>query len=164
MECILQADDRICRAILVSSLSLYSDSSLHKKCSFTSRIYSGNVSRSVRIWSHLLKKSLMESFIFCALVVQKMFCLPSVTKAYRYGKLQGKSWSTLFFFKKANKFLLLSLCFLVESSRTFNSARNGKVVYLLFKYCFLVMTKSGMVFYENFSCKRKSEKKNAACK
>ena len=29
--------------------------------------------RKLRIWSHLLKKSLMENFIFCAVYVLKIF-------------------------------------------------------------------------------------------
>ena len=38
---------------------------LHKKWSFLWRISSVKL-RKLRIWSHLLKKSLMENFIFCA--------------------------------------------------------------------------------------------------
>ena len=117
----------------------------------SSRIYSGNVTFTEEI----LKGKLHFLYTGCT----KMFCLPSVTKAYRYGKLQGKSWSTLFLFKKANEILLMPLCFLVESSQTFNSVLNGKVVYLLFKYCFLVMMKSVMIFYEKFFRKRKREEK-----
>ena len=44
-------------------------SSLHKKWSFPLRISSVNVTKFasfLRIWSHLLKKSLMGNFIFCA--------------------------------------------------------------------------------------------------
>ena len=47
---------------------IYSLPTLHKKWSFPLRISSVNVAKSVvscLIWSHLLKKSLMESFIFC---------------------------------------------------------------------------------------------------
>ena len=36
---------------------------MHKKLSFPSKIPSENV--TLRIWSHLLRKSLMENFIFC---------------------------------------------------------------------------------------------------
>ena len=32
------------------------------------------VSRKLRIWSHLLKKSLMENFMFCAVYFNKMLC------------------------------------------------------------------------------------------
>ena len=41
---------------------------LHKKWSYPLRISSVNVTKSasLQIWSHLLKKSLMENFIFCA--------------------------------------------------------------------------------------------------
>ena len=42
---------------------------LHKKWIFPLRISSVNMTRSAvlqRIWSHLLKKSLMKNFIFCA--------------------------------------------------------------------------------------------------
>ena len=38
---------------------------LHKQWSFSLRISSVNVTKSA-VWSHLLKKSLMENFIFCA--------------------------------------------------------------------------------------------------
>ena len=53
-----------------------SQATLHKKWRFPIRISSVNVTKSavvrrkLRIWSHLLKKSLMENFIFCA--VQNM--------------------------------------------------------------------------------------------
>ena len=40
---------------------------LHKKWSFPLRISSVNFFRKLRIWSHLLKKSLTENFIFCAM-------------------------------------------------------------------------------------------------
>ena len=30
------------------------------------------IRRKLRIWSHLLKKSLIENFIFCAVTTQKM--------------------------------------------------------------------------------------------
>ena len=45
---------------------------LHKNWSFPLRIFSVNMTKSAKnlwIWSHLLNKSLMENFIFCA--VQK---------------------------------------------------------------------------------------------
>ena len=46
---------------------------VRKKLSFPLRIYSVNVTKSavfsfLRIWSHFLKKSLMENFIFCVVV------------------------------------------------------------------------------------------------
>ena len=43
---------------------------LHEKWSFQLRISSVNMTKSakLRIWSHLLKKSLIEKFIFCAVV------------------------------------------------------------------------------------------------
>ena len=49
------------------------DSALHKKWSFPLRISSVNVikSRKLRIWSHLLKKPLLENFIFCAVGAMK---------------------------------------------------------------------------------------------
>ena len=43
-----------------------STETLHKKWSFPLRISLVNVTGKLRIWSHLLKKSLMENFIFCA--------------------------------------------------------------------------------------------------
>ena len=48
---------------------------LHKKLSFPLSISSVNVTadscgwKKLRIWSHLLRKSLMENFIFCAVSV-----------------------------------------------------------------------------------------------
>ena len=30
------------------------------------------ISRKLRIWSHLLKKSLMENFIFCARILESL--------------------------------------------------------------------------------------------
>ena len=45
---------------------------LHKKWSFPFRISSVNVTKSavsLRIWSHLLKKSIMENFIICAVLL-----------------------------------------------------------------------------------------------
>ena len=45
-----------------------------KKWSFPLRISSLNVTFSfLRIWAHLLKKSLMENFIFCAVVVSILY-------------------------------------------------------------------------------------------
>ena len=49
-------------------------SALHKKWSFPLRISSVNVTKFLRIWSNLLKKSLRENFIFCAVLV--VFALP----------------------------------------------------------------------------------------
>ena len=46
--------------------------SIYKKWSFPIRTSSVNVTKSKRncgIWSHLLKKSLIENFIFCGLIV-----------------------------------------------------------------------------------------------
>ena len=63
---------------------------LHKKRSFPLRISSVNVT----IWSHLLKKSLMKSFIFCAVQIQEFYvrgflppqmsCLLNSLKIYWY--------------------------------------------------------------------------------
>ena len=50
-------------------------STLHKKWSFPLRISSVNVTNFfsfLRIWSHLMKKSLMENFIFCAVQVKSV--------------------------------------------------------------------------------------------
>ena len=49
-------------------IKLYLVVSLHKKWSFPLRISLVNVTKSW-IWSHLLKKSLMENSIFCAVIV-----------------------------------------------------------------------------------------------
>ena len=48
---------------------------LHKKWIFPLRIFSVNVTQSaifLQIWSHLLKKSLTEKFIFCAVSNQSL--------------------------------------------------------------------------------------------
>ena len=44
---------------------------LHKKLSFPWRIsqYRDQIRRFLQIWSHLLKKSVMENFIFCAVLI-----------------------------------------------------------------------------------------------
>ena len=45
------------------------DKTLHKKIKFSIRYFfskCGQISRILRIWLHLLKKSFMENFIFCA--------------------------------------------------------------------------------------------------
>ena len=49
----------------------YFNHSLHKKWSFSSRIFfhkCDQISSFLRIWSHLLKKSLMKNFIFCTVL------------------------------------------------------------------------------------------------
>ena len=60
------------RNILIQS-SVKSEVSLHKKWSFALRISLVNVTKSsvsLRIWLHYLKKSIMESFIFCAVYLR----------------------------------------------------------------------------------------------
>ena len=64
---------------------------LHKKWSFPLKISSVNVTKSasfLRIWSHLLKKSLMENFIFC-LVPKSMLLSPTVqwNQNYRWNNI-----------------------------------------------------------------------------
>ena len=70
---------------------------LHKKWSFPLRISSVNVTKSaetadlvtftkLRIWSHLLKKSLIENFIFCAVICSSIWI---------YKKRLMKSWYVL---------------------------------------------------------------------
>ena len=47
---------------------------LHKKLKFSIKYFFNKcdqIRRKLRIWSHLLKKSLMESFIFCAVYLKK---------------------------------------------------------------------------------------------
>ena len=54
--------------------------SLHKKWSFPLRISSVNVTKSagfLRIWSHLLKKSLIENNIFCAVCYKRIYHMDS---------------------------------------------------------------------------------------
>ena len=46
-----------------------SDTALHKKRSFPLRIYPVNVTKSEISWRNFLEKSLMENFIFCAVLV-----------------------------------------------------------------------------------------------
>ena len=46
-----------------------SPQTLHKKWSLSLRISSVKISRKLRIWSYLLKKSLIENFILCAVKV-----------------------------------------------------------------------------------------------
>ena len=50
-----------------------SQRSLHKKMKFSIKDFLSQcdqIHRKLRIWSHLLKKSLMENFIFCAVDVR----------------------------------------------------------------------------------------------
>ena len=47
--------------------------SLHKKMKFSMKDFFSKcdqIRRKLRIWSHLLKKSLKENFIFCAVNIQ----------------------------------------------------------------------------------------------
>ena len=39
-----------------------------------------HIRRKLRIWSHLLEKSLMEKFIFCAVIFEKCFKFLITTK------------------------------------------------------------------------------------
>ena len=50
-----------------------------KKWSFPLRIKCDKICRKLRIWSHLLKKSLTENFIFCAVKLMKVHMLSFVT-------------------------------------------------------------------------------------
>ena len=51
----------------------------------------------LRIWSQLLKKSLMENFIFCAVLIFS-FCLN-----HSHGKAENSSWENLAWIKKKKK-------------------------------------------------------------
>ena len=53
------------------SIARTAKKALHKKWSFALRISSVNVTKSAGNCSHLLKKSLVESFIFCAVMLKK---------------------------------------------------------------------------------------------
>ena len=52
---------------------------------------------SMRIWSHLLKKSLMENFIFCAVIFQKIRIDTSLKlsnfRLFRFSMSQSNSHS-----------------------------------------------------------------------
>ena len=57
-------------------LSLPSHVLLHKICSFFIKDFFSKcdyICRFLRIWSHLLKKFLMENFIFCAVFLNRFF-------------------------------------------------------------------------------------------
>ena len=54
---------------LFTTLPCSKSKTLNKKLRFPLRISSVNVTRKLQIWSPLLKKSLMENFIFCAVKV-----------------------------------------------------------------------------------------------
>ena len=43
----------------------------------------------LRIWSHLLKKSLMENFIFCAVNIEKSNCPQAIYRLF--AKIPNKS-------------------------------------------------------------------------
>ena len=45
--------------------------------------------KSVRIWSHLLKKSLMENFIFCAVKISEISCTLILQKMNSFNYLHN---------------------------------------------------------------------------
>ena len=59
-------------------------STLHKKWSFPLRISSVNVTKSAGNWSHLLKKPLMENFIFCAVQTFQNNCIFLIKKDWHF--------------------------------------------------------------------------------
>ena len=63
---------------------------------------SDQIPRNLRIWSHLLKKSLMENFIFCALKYKQMQSKTSNKNEQRNKQTEKKIW-------KCNSKLLISL-------------------------------------------------------
>ena len=79
-DVLLMKDNRLCLKFSFEKSNLYvknfvlkiclmscSGQALHKKWSFPLRKSSVNVVRGkLRVWSYLLKKSLLENFIFCA--------------------------------------------------------------------------------------------------
>ena len=50
---------------------------LRKKLSFPLRIFSVNMTKSAVSWSHLLKKSFAESFMFCAVILYPLLLISS---------------------------------------------------------------------------------------
>ena len=81
----------------------YIKKSLHKKWSFPLRISSVSVTKSavfMWIWSHLLKKSFIENFIFCTvckLIILLCSCSYSGCKT-RIRQLSGRGRESVLFF------------------------------------------------------------------
>ena len=85
LKYIVQVSEYICRRHL--KVVHYSP---HKRWSFPLRISSVNVTKSaLRIWSHLLKKSLMENFIFCAVVFVFFLGESGKKNTHHVGKKSG---------------------------------------------------------------------------
>ena len=72
------------------------------------------IRRKLRIWSHLLEKSLMENFVFCAVHIAKQFACTFYIKVYYYISNSNVSFEIFFFLVSStcalplrwNKFLI----------------------------------------------------------
>ena len=85
------------------------------------------ISRKLRIWSHLLKKSLVENFIFCA--VSETFCCPNMVSPvfvdmelyfFSHESHESKShdrWGWTPWHQKMNPLPLMVLYFIVALHR-----------------------------------------------
>ena len=100
--------------VMVNNIGENIGITLHKKWSFPLRISTVNVTNPqfpADIWSHLLKKSLKENFIFCAVSVHAMTTLHcnfvftlywhrSIFSLQRWTN-DSKKWSDIFFYSSA---------------------------------------------------------------
>ena len=86
----------------------------------------GQIRSKLRIWSQLLKKSLMENFIFCVVV----------SSAFRFC-LYIKQQNNFCLFPEPHKLKLASICFgwWVNPELTQNIV---KICFMIFKYCFFL--------------------------
>ena len=60
------------------------------------------IRRKLRIWSHLLKKSLMENFIFCAVLIETLKLLKSFLILVLVQKTTGLFWKVFLTVKKVH--------------------------------------------------------------
>ena len=85
---------------------------------------SGQICIFLRIWSHLLKKSLMEHFIFCTVTFDQRCCLEYLESVWWYSTHMRRSQSA------AN---------INSSSRCY--AFHWKIYYVVVKLCFKLLNR-----------------------
>ena len=85
---------------------------------------SGQICIFLRIWSHLLKKSLMEHFIFCTVTFDQRCCLEYLESVWWYSTHMRRSQSA------AN---------IHSSSRCY--AFHWKIYYVVVKLCFKLLNR-----------------------
>ena len=72
----------------------FTDYTLHKKWSFSIKDFSSKcdqIRSFLQIWSHLLEKSLMENFVFCAVTLQEAAAMYTFSSQTNWTILQNAS-------------------------------------------------------------------------